>query len=64
MNLPNNIPQKAKQELEKLFEGNKNFINGTPTSKNMCLSTLQKLALYQEPVFLSTYSGVRSPACS
>ena len=23
MNLPNNIPQKAKQELEKLFEGNK-----------------------------------------
>lgn len=49
MNLPNNIPQKAKQELEKLFEGNKNFINGTPTSKNMCLSTLQKLALYQEP---------------
>lgn len=49
MNLPENIPPKAKQELEKLFGGNKNFINGTPTSKNMCLSTLQKLALYQEP---------------
>lgn len=49
MNLPNNIPHNAKQELEKLFNGNKNFINGTPTAKNMCLSTLQKLALYQEP---------------
>ncbi len=49
MNLPENIHPQAKKELEKLFEGNKNFINGTPTAKNMCLSTLQKLALYQEP---------------
>ena len=49
MNLPENIPPKAKQELEKLLSGNKNFINGTSTAKNMCLSTLQKLALYQEP---------------
>lgn len=49
MNLPKNIVPKAKQELEKLLNGNKNFINGTPTAKNMCLSTLQKLALYQEP---------------
>lgn len=49
MNLPDNIPQKARQELEKLLNGNKNFIKGTPTAKNMCLSTLQKLALYQEP---------------
>lgn len=49
MKIPANVPQKAKQELLKLFNGNKNFINGTPTAKNMCLSTLQKLALYQEP---------------
>ena len=49
MNLPKNIVPKAKQELEKLLNCNKNFINGTPTAKNMCLSTLQKLALYQEP---------------
>ena len=49
MNLPTNIPDKARKELEKLLNGNKNFINGTPTAKNMCLSTLQKLALYQEP---------------
>ena len=49
MNLPENITPKAKQELEKLLKDNKNFINGTPTAKNMCLSTLQKLALYQEP---------------
>lgn len=49
MNLPENITPKAQKELEKLLDGNKNFINGTPTAKNMCLSTLQKLALYQEP---------------
>ena len=49
MKLPVNIGQKARQELEKLLCGNKNFMNGTPTAKNMCLSTLQKLALYQEP---------------
>lgn len=44
-----NIQPRAKQELDKLLAGNKNFINGTPTAKNMCLSTLQHLALYQEP---------------
>ena len=49
MNIPANVPENARQELEKLLTGNKNFIKGTPTAKNMCLSTLQKLALYQEP---------------
>lgn len=44
-----NIPQTAKNELEKLLNGNKNFMEGTPTAKNMCLKTLQSLALYQEP---------------
>ena len=44
-----NIPQIAKQELKKLLDGNKNFIAGNPTAKNMCLKTLQSLALYQEP---------------
>lgn len=49
MNLPEHIPANAKLELEKLLGGNKNFIDGTPTSKNMCLSTLQKLAGHQTP---------------
>lgn len=39
----------AQKELQKLLQGNKNFISGTPTAKNMCLQTLQQLALYQEP---------------
>ena len=43
------ISERAAKELAKLLNGNKNFMNGTPTAKNMCLSTLQKLALYQEP---------------
>lgn len=43
------IPDNAKKELQKLLEGNKNFIKGTPSANNMCLRTLQKLALYQEP---------------
>lgn len=43
------ISERASKELAKLLNGNKNFMNGTPTAKNMCLSTLQKLALYQEP---------------
>ena len=43
------IPDIAKQELDKLLSGNKNFIAGKPTAKNMCLETLQHLALYQEP---------------
>lgn len=45
----NNIPDIAKEELTKLLNGNKNFIAGKPTAKNMCLKTLQSLALYQEP---------------
>ena len=39
----------AQKELQKLLNGNKNFMAGTPTAKNMCLQTLQSLALYQEP---------------
>ena len=35
------IPEIAKKELTKLLEGNKNFISGKPTAKNMCLKTLQ-----------------------
>lgn len=49
MTLPNNIPQAAKAEVEKLLKGNKNFINGTPTAKNMCLGTLKSLASHQAP---------------
>ena len=43
------IPIKAKKELIKLLNGNKNFVNGTPTAKNMCLQTLRKYAFHQEP---------------
>lgn len=43
------IPEIARQELTKLLNGNKNFMTGNPTAKNMCLKTLQSLALYQEP---------------
>ena len=43
------IPEKAKNELDKLLQGNKNFVNGTPTAKNMCLETLKKYAFHQEP---------------
>ena len=43
------VRQISSTELEKLLEGNKNFIAGNPTAKNMCLKTLQSLALYQEP---------------
>ncbi|MBR2082836.1 MAG: hypothetical protein IJ876_07550 [Elusimicrobiaceae bacterium] len=43
------ISANAQKELTKLLEGNKNFISGKPTAKNMCLETLQSLALYQEP---------------
>ena len=45
----NNIPEIANKELKKLLKGNENFIAGKPTAKNMCLKTLQNLALYQEP---------------
>lgn len=36
-------------ELEKLLEGNKNFVNGTPQAENKCLKTLQKLVNGQNP---------------
>lgn len=48
-NIPNNIPQAAKKELEKLLKGNLNFVNGTPTAQNMSLETLKKYAFHQEP---------------
>ena len=41
--------EKSYKELEKLLNGNKNFVNGTPTAKNMCLETLRKYAFHQEP---------------
>lgn len=46
---PEGIPTKTKEELEKLLRGNQNFVNGTPTAKNMCLETLRKYAFHQEP---------------
>ena len=48
-NIPENITIKAKNELEKLLKGNLNFVNGTPTLKNMSLETLNKYAFHQEP---------------
>lgn len=41
--------EKAKIELEKLLNGNKNFVNGTPTTKNISIETLKKYAFHQEP---------------
>ncbi len=41
--------QRAEKELDKLLKGNRNFVNGTPTTKNMTLETLQKYAFHQEP---------------
>jgi len=43
------IPPKAKAELEKLLQGNQNFINCTPTRENMCLETLKRYAYHQAP---------------
>ena len=43
------MKERAEKELEKLLEGNKNFVNGTPTAQNMSLETLQKYAFHQEP---------------
>lgn len=43
------ISDKAQKELEKLLKGNQNFVNGTPTAKNMSLETLKKYAFHQEP---------------
>ena len=56
--------ENAKRELERLLNGNKNFVNGTPTAKNMCLETLKKFAFHQEPraVILSC-SDSRASAC-
>ena len=34
--------EKAKKELDKLLEGNKNFVNGTPSIKNMAIETLKR----------------------
>ena len=48
-NLPENIIPAAKVELEKLLAGNRNFVNGTPTTKNISLETLKKYAFHQEP---------------
>ena len=48
-NIPENIPEKSKNELVKLLEGNRNFVNLTPTAKNMSLDTLRKYAFHQEP---------------
>ncbi|MBQ8886082.1 MAG: hypothetical protein IJY61_00080 [Candidatus Gastranaerophilales bacterium] len=48
-NIPQNIPQKSKNELVKLLKGNRNFVNGTPTAQNMCMNTLKKYAFHQEP---------------
>ena len=43
------ILERAEKELNKLLQGNKNFVNGTPTASNMCLNTLKKFAFHQEP---------------
>lgn len=48
-NIPENITPEAKIELKKLLAGNRNFVNGTPTLKNMSLDTLKKYAFHQEP---------------
>lgn len=48
-NIPENIIPEAKNELKKLLAGNRNFVNGTPTLKNMSLDTLKKYAFHQEP---------------
>lgn len=47
--LPENIIPSAKVELEKLLNGNRNFVNGQQTTKNISLETLQKYAFHQQP---------------
>ena len=49
ISFPDNIPEKARVELLKLLKGNRNFVNSTPTAKNMCIETLRKYAFHQEP---------------
>lgn len=48
-NIPENIFPQAKKELEKLLNGNRNFVNGTPTADNMSLAHLKQFAYHQEP---------------
>ncbi len=48
-NIPEKIIPEAKVELKKLLIGNRNFVSGTPTLKNMSLETLNKYAFHQEP---------------
>ena len=43
------VYKKAKRELDRLLLGNQNFVNGTPTEKNMSVETLQKFAFHQAP---------------
>ena len=43
------MKERAQKELDKLLQGNRNFVNGTPTTKNMSLETLKKFAFHQEP---------------
>ena len=47
--LPENIIPSAKVELEKLLNGNRNFVNGQQITKNISLETLQKYAFHQQP---------------
>lgn len=48
-NLPKNIIPSAKGELEKLLAGNRNFVDGALTLKNISPETLKKYAFHQEP---------------
>lgn len=48
-NIPKDIPPKAKAELEKLLNGNVNFVNCTPNAANKCVNALKELAFHQEP---------------
>ncbi len=44
-----NIPERSRKKFERLLNGNKNFVNGTPTTKNMCFEALKKYAYHQAP---------------
>lgn len=48
-NIPADVPENARKELEKLLEGNRHFANGTVVEKNMSVETLKKFAEFQEP---------------
>ena len=41
--------EKAELELEKLLNGNENFVNGEPKTVTKSLETLQKFEKYQAP---------------